>query len=97
MKKEEYLLEFQAKADSIVEKYLNAYDESDLEPDKYINTIHLNVQNELGRSISIITERSSKEGVGFVVELNKRLVEESEATIKKLEQGIAIRFKNKKQ
>jgi len=97
MKKEKYLLEFQTIAEPIIEKYLNDYDKSDLEPDKYIDSIHLSVQNELGRSASIITERSSKEGIDFLMELNKRLVQESEVIIKKLEQEIAIKFKNKKQ
>lgn len=63
MKKEEYLLEFQAIADSIVEKYLKAYDDSDLESNEYLNTIQRDFQHELASSGTQIIHKSTMKGI----------------------------------
>jgi len=96
MKKEKYLLEFQIIVDSVVKNHLDAYDESDLDPDKYIKSIHIKIQTELGRRGSIITERSLREGIDDLKGLDNGIKEISRLCIEKLQEEIYNKFKNKK-
>jgi len=93
MEKEKSLLEFQAMVDSITKKYSDAYDESDLEPDEYIKSIHLNLQNELGRGQSKTLEQSLPKDREDVLAETLKI---SGISINKLTKEIAIKFKNKK-
>jgi len=93
MEKEKRLFEFQTIADSITKKYSDAYDESDLEPEEYIKSIRLNLQNELGRSSTKTLEQSLAKDREDVLAETLKIIEIS---INKLKQEIAIKFKNKK-
>jgi len=63
MKKEEYLADFQLVTNSIIEKYLNTYDESNLSAIDFLNTQKRKFEIELAKSGTKIIHSATVRGV----------------------------------
>lgn len=62
MKKEDYLKEFQTIADTITNKFINDFKDSDLEANEYINTVADSFKNRLAEKGTEIFHKSISQG-----------------------------------